>query len=156
MVKEELNFIKTDELWPKTKKSRIVLAICLNLLLVFTVIKNPFFPIKTASESQIKELMLNTERKPVDLAEIEKLIKEKNVAGSSKYRLEGIRIFFLDGNLSQSVWVVREKFDFIFYIFGDVFRFFLFFPLVLSLNNLKINKTWEVKNILHNKDYYFV
>jgi len=60
---------------------------------------------KTASESQIKELLVNTERKPVDLAEIEKLIKEKNVAGSSKHRkhLEGIRIFFLDGNLSQLI-----------------------------------------------------
>ena len=45
---------------------------------------------------------MNTERKPVDLAEIEKLIKEKNVAGSSKYRLEGIRIFSLMVTLASS------------------------------------------------------
>jgi len=72
---------------------------------------------------------VNTERKPVNLAEIAKLIKEKNVAGSSKYRLEGIRIFSLMVTLaSQSELFARNLISFFSYIFGDVFRVFCFVP----------------------------
>lgn len=63
-------------------------------MLTCIVFESPFFPIKTASESQIKEL-LKIKRTPVDQAEVEKLIKEKNVVGSYKSRLKGTRIFSL-------------------------------------------------------------
>lgn len=55
---------------------------------------------KTASDSQIKELLVNIKRAPDDQAEVEKLIKEKNAVGSykSRFKFKGTRIFSLDVN----------------------------------------------------------
>ena len=61
--------------------------------LAFTVIKHGFFPLKTASDSQIKELLLNMERKPYNQAEVEKLITEKNADFLKKSSLEGTGTF---------------------------------------------------------------
>ena len=50
---------------------------------------------KTASESQLKELLMNIKGGAIEQAKVEKLIREKNVVGSNTSRLEGTRIFFL-------------------------------------------------------------
>ena len=72
-------------------------------MLTFTVISAIFSPLKTATESQIKELLVNMERAPCNQAEVEKLIAERNGVGSKKFRLEGTRICFLGVGISQSL-----------------------------------------------------
>ena len=61
-------------------------------MLTFTVISAIFSPLKTATESQIKELLVNMERTPYE--EMKKLITEKNAVGSKKSHLEGTTDLF--------------------------------------------------------------
>jgi len=58
---------------------------------------------KTASESQIKELLAIVKRTSDEQAKVDKLITERNVVGSNKSRLEGTRIFFLGVNFNRSL-----------------------------------------------------